>query len=312
MIAFGPIPSRRLGRSLGINNIPPKHCSYACVYCQVGATDRLRIKRGHFIPPEQIRAEVEAKLRAVQTVGDRVDTMTFVPDGEPTLDADLGRTIDLLKPLGIKIAVLTNSSLLTDPSLRKDLMKADYVSVKLDAASEKVWRTINRPHRRLRFTAMLDAIELFAGMFQGTFVTETMLVRGINDDERNITGVKRLLAHLKPSTAYLSIPTRPPAEHWVRPPSPEVLERAYQSWAEVHTSVELLTEYEGNDIGLSGEIEEAILSIASVHPIREDALREILGRTQTDWSVIRELILRGKLLQREYGNKNFFVRNLKH
>ena len=145
-IVFGPIPSRRLGRSLGINNIPPKVCSYSCIYCQIGATDSMSIKRNEYFSPKDILIEVSEKVKQLQSTGERIDYLTFVPDGEPTLDINLGKTIDLLKPLGIKIAVITNSSLLWDEEVQKDLFKADWVSVKIDTVDEKIWHKIDRPN----------------------------------------------------------------------------------------------------------------------------------------------------------------------
>jgi wyosine [tRNA(Phe)-imidazoG37] synthetase (radical SAM superfamily) len=110
MIAFGPVPSRRLGHSLGINNIPPKICTYSCVYCQVGRTINMQVKRKSFYKPEEVIHEVVKKIREAKNIGEPVDYLTFVPDGEPTLDVNLGNEIELLKTLGIKIAVITNSS----------------------------------------------------------------------------------------------------------------------------------------------------------------------------------------------------------
>ncbi|MEJ2097833.1 MAG: radical SAM protein, partial [Deltaproteobacteria bacterium] len=117
MIAFGPVPSRRLGRSLGINNIPPKVCSYSCVYCQVGKTRRMKVDRSPFYDPQEIYRDVKKKIAKAQKKGESVDYLTFVPDGEPTLDVNLGNEIELLKSLGPKIGVITNGSL----AWRKDV-----------------------------------------------------------------------------------------------------------------------------------------------------------------------------------------------
>ena len=124
---FGPVPSRRLGRSLGINNIPPKICSYSCVYCQLGRSLKMTSQRRAFYAPEALFAEVEQKLAALQRSHELVDYLTIVPDGEPTLDLNLGKLIKLLKTLGIRIAVITNASLLDDPGVREDLEQADWV-----------------------------------------------------------------------------------------------------------------------------------------------------------------------------------------
>jgi wyosine [tRNA(Phe)-imidazoG37] synthetase (radical SAM superfamily) len=165
-LVFGPIPSRRLGRSLGINNIPPKICSYSCIYCQVGVTDSMSIKREGYYSPNDILEEVSSKVKQLQDASEEIDFLTFVPDGEPTLDINLGKEIDLLKPLGIKIAVITNSSLIWDENVRKDLMKADWVSVKIDTVDEKIWHRLNRPYGKLELRKIIHGIKTFASAFK--------------------------------------------------------------------------------------------------------------------------------------------------
>ena len=187
MIIFGPVPSRRLGRSLGVNNIPPKVCSYSCIYCQVGATDSMSIKRKEFYSSDQIYYEVAEKVRQLNKVGEKIDNITFVPDGEPTLDINIGNTIEKLKSFGIKIAVITNASLIWDIQVQKDLMKADWVSLKIDSVIENIWRKINRPHGLLDLQKILHGIEEFAASFRGILVTETMLVKGVNDNRESLS-----------------------------------------------------------------------------------------------------------------------------
>ena len=146
MIAFGPVPSRRLGQSLGINNIPPKVCTYSCVYCQIGRTIKMDVHRKEYYNWDKILDDVRIKIRKVQESGETIDYITFVPDGEPTLDINLGREIEALGKFGIKIAVITNSSLLWRDDVRQELLDTNLVSVKVDSTREKIWRKINRPH----------------------------------------------------------------------------------------------------------------------------------------------------------------------
>ena len=167
MIAFGPVPSRRLGRSLGINNIPPKVCTYACVYCQLGRTPKMQTILAEFYNPHLILYTVREKIDTTMEVGETIDYLTFVPDGEPTLDANLGREIDLLRPLGIRIAIITNSSLIWRADVREALMKADWVSLKVDSTLEEVWRRVSRPHGALRLDSILDGALEFAKEFKG-------------------------------------------------------------------------------------------------------------------------------------------------
>ena len=186
MIVFGPIPSRRLGRSLGINNIPPKICSYSCVYCQVGLTDSMSIQRKEFYPPDEIVNEVYKRVDELKKADEKIDYISFVPDGEPTLDINLGQIIQLIRPLGTKIAVITNSSLLWDKTVREDLSNADWVSVKVDTTDEKAWHKINRPYGKLELQKILNGIKSFRNSYKGTLVTETMLVNKMNDSKDSL------------------------------------------------------------------------------------------------------------------------------
>lgn len=178
---FGPVPSRRLGRSLGINNIPPKICSYSCVYCQLGRTSRLRLERRTFYEPDKIRRDVEDKAREALRLGETVDYLTFVPDGEPTLDLHLGEEIRCLRGIALKIAVITNSSLIWRPDVREDLLLADWVSLKVDSLNPDIWRKVNRPHGGLSLGRILEGISEFARVFKGELATETMLIQGLNE-----------------------------------------------------------------------------------------------------------------------------------
>jgi wyosine [tRNA(Phe)-imidazoG37] synthetase (radical SAM superfamily) len=316
-IAFGPIPSRRLGRSLGVNNIPPKVCPYACVYCQLGRTMQMQMERQAFYEPEVIARAVRDKVERARAAGETIDYLTFVPDGEPTLDVNLGREIELLKTLRIKIAVISNSALVWREDVRQDLRKADWVSLKVDAVRAEVWRKIDRPHGSLELAAILDGALEFAGDLgrvpghpRGDLVTETMLVQGVNDGEEQVREVGDFLARLRPSIAYLSIPTRPPAEEWVRPPSEEAVNRAYQIFSERLDRVEYLIGYEGDAFTFTGDVVEDLLSITAVHPMREEAVGEFLARAGADWSVVRGLIAQGQMVEMGYQGRKFYMRKL--
>ncbi|RLF68121.1 MAG: radical SAM protein, partial [Thermoplasmata archaeon] len=216
MITFGPVPSRRLGRSLGINNIPYKICTYSCVYCQIGRTVNMTIKRRTFYDPMRVLKDVKIRLEEVHRKGERVDYVTFVPDGEPTLDINIGKTAALIGDLGIPVAIITNSSLLWREDVRQDLYNFDLVSLKLDAVSRDIWRRVNRPHRELSLERILDGILEFRKNYKGKLLTETMLIDGINY-EREIRKIADFVRKLSPDRAYIAVPIRPPAESWVRP-----------------------------------------------------------------------------------------------
>jgi len=310
MIAFGPVPSRRLGRSLGVNNIPDKVCSYACVYCQIGRTLRMEVKRRAFYEPERIFEEVSRKVQEAERSGERIDYVTFVPDGEPTLDVNLGREAEMLKGLGVPLAVLTNSSLIWREDVRNELLWFDFVSLKLDAVTDPMWRRIDRPHKSLGLDRILEGMLEFRDEFDGTLVTETMLINIPYNGE--LERIADFLAQLRPDRAYIAIPTRPPAERWVEPASEELINLAYQLFSEKlgESRVEYLIGYEGNAFASTGNIEEDILSITAVHPMREEALRELLRRSNADWSRVEKLLREGKLIELEYRGKRFYMRAL--
>ena len=310
MITFGPVPSRRLGRSLGINNIPPKICTYSCIYCQLGKTSNMKIQPQVFYPPSKIFKEVQKKVEKSREKGELIDYLTFVPDGEPTLDINLGQEIKLTKSLGIKIAVITNSSLIDKKIVQENLTKADLISFKIDSVEEEIWRKVDRPNRNLSLKDILNSMLKFKEIFKGKIITETMLVKDINDKSQHIRKVADFLGQLKPSRAYLSIPIRPPAENRVQSPSEEVINQDYHIFKEKVDQVECLIGYEGNAFAFTGEVEEDILSITSVHPMREDAMKNFLRRANSDWLLIERLIKQGKLVESEYEGHKFYIRKL--
>ncbi|MFW5708449.1 MAG: radical SAM protein [Bacteroidota bacterium] len=308
MIAFGPIPSRRLGVSLGINNIPgSKTCSYSCVYCQVGASLQYSITRRLCYAPELILSEVEKLLNKTS---DSVtpDYLTFVANGEPTLDINLGKAILLLKSLGIPVAVITNASLLSNDSVCEDLCLADWVSVKADAADETSWRKINRPHKGIDFTRHLQGLLHFAKHFPNKLQTETMLAAGFNDQPEILENTAETIYKINPATAWISIPTRPPAVKQVKAPVSEIINQAYQIFSEKGIPTKLILGFEGTETGFTGVIEEDILNICAVHPIREDTMQELLKKNQADNSVLDKLLKEEKIQHLRYNNHSFYLR----
>jgi wyosine [tRNA(Phe)-imidazoG37] synthetase (radical SAM superfamily) len=308
--SFGPVPSRRLGKSLGINNIPAKVCTYACVYCQVGQTTEMLGDRRAFYPSEDIFRDVQSRLAKAKETSERVDYLTFVPDGEPTLDVNLGKAIMLLKTLDAPVGVITNSSLLWREDVREELGRADWVSLKMDAVQEDIWRRINRPHNAIKLSRILDGMLAFAKTFSGKLVTETMLINGLNDNDACMKGVAGFLHALQPSQAYLSIPTRPPAQKQVRGPDEAALNRIYQLLADKVKQVEYLIGYEGDAFASTGDVEKDILSITAVHPMRKEAVRKMLFLAGSSWEVVDRLLARGDLAETKYDGHVFYLRRL--
>jgi len=308
MLAFGPVPSRRLGRSLGVNNIPPKVCTYSCAYCQLGRTHTMQIERQTFYQPQEIIEAVQTKVQMAQSAGEAIDYLTFVADGEPTLDLNLGQEIKQLKSLGIKVAVITNGSLIWREDVRAELQEADWVSLKVDAVQEKIWHQVDRPHRGLTLEAILKGMLEFSKTFKGELATETMLIENTNDSQEHIREIATFLAQLNPDIAYLSIPTRPPAEEWAHAPSEAVINHAYQILDKDVEHVEYLIGYEGEAFALTGNAEEDLLSITAVHPMRKEAVETFLKKAGTGWTVIDTLIAQGKLIEVEHEQNIFYMR----
>jgi len=290
MISFGPVPSRRLGKSLGINNIvTPKTCSYNCIYCQAGRTIRKCSKRESFFKPEFIYEEVTKHLNKLDR-NNYPDYLTFVSNGEPTLDINLGRAVKLLKGTGLPIAIITNSSMLSWKSVREDLCMADWVSLKIDTTDSITWNLINRPAEKLDFEEILRSICLFKDLFKGFLCTETMLTGGINSPIENIGPLAEFIQKINPLKAYLSIPIRPPLERFVKIPDADSINLAWQIFKARQIYTELLTGYEGTETGYTGNIYDDILNITAVHPLREDSLVKLLQNDNSDYEVVNSLI----------------------
>ena len=308
MISFGPVPSRRLGKSLGINNVAfGKVCSYSCVYCQVGITHKFSNQRQKFYDPEVICSEVKKQM-AKLSVADQPDYLTFVANGEPTLDINLGRSIEKLKLFNIPVAVITNASLLIDPQVRADLLPVDWVSVKIDAGNEDVWKKLNRPADKIDFEMYVKGLITFSNVYKGKLVSETMLVKGLNDTPEELNQVVTVLKSVQPSIAYISVPTRPPAVKSVLPPDEEDINLAYQLFSENQLKTELILGFEGTDTGFTGNAIDDILNICSVHPIRQDTMNELLKKDQVNPGILTKLLDDNYIKRTEYKSNVFYIR----
>ena len=222
---YGPIPSRRLGRSLGVSPIPKKACNYSCVYCQLGRTDKMTNTRQEYFPLEDILAEFD---RHYGDKGDDFfDVVTIVGEGEPTLYSRLGRLItELKKRTNRPVAVITNSALMYDEDTRKELMGADIVLPSLDAYDEESFRKIDRPHGSLHFDRVFAGLEKFTKEYKGQLWLEIMLMDGVNDDDESLDKFKALVDRLRTDRVYINTPVRPPAEADINVCTPERLEKA--------------------------------------------------------------------------------------
>jgi wyosine [tRNA(Phe)-imidazoG37] synthetase (radical SAM superfamily) len=306
-LIFGIVPSRRLGKSMGVNNIPHKVCSYSCAYCQIGKVLKMQVKRTVFYPTDLIVRQLEKKLNGL-FAKDLPDYITLVPDGEPTLDLHLGELITKIKPFGFPVAVITNSSLLDDKNIQAELMKADYISLKVDTVNQASWKMINKPHKKLNLESILTAIQDFSKIFNGKLVTETMLIRGVNDSEAELAALAHHLKNIKPDIAYLAIPTRPPAFAGTFASDEENVAQAYEIFNQHGLPTELLTGYEGNDFASTGNFTDDLLSITAVHPMRKDAVFELMERSEATENDFNKLIENGLIKKIVFQDKEFYLR----
>jgi len=306
-IIFGPVPSRRLGRSIGVNNIPHKICSYSCVYCQVGKVDKMQINRREFYPPDSIINQVDRKLYCLNAK-DFPDYITIVPDGEPTLDIHLGELIVKLKTYGILVAVITNGSLIDNKSVQAELMLADYVSIKIDTVNHITWRSVNKPHKALHLRSILKAIHDFSKSFSGQLVTESMLLKDVNDSDEELEALAQFLQDIRPNIAYIAIPTRPPAFEGIFPADETAVTLAYEIFSRHNLTAEMLTGYEGNAFASSGNFTDDMLSITAVHPMRRDAVLELMAKSNATEESLNLLIDNGLIKIINFNNQDYFLR----
>ncbi|MCQ5376890.1 MAG: radical SAM protein [Candidatus Methanomethylicia archaeon] len=288
--------------------MPAKHCTYSCVYCQAGRTPNPEIERRRFFDPKTVFSEVQEKHGQLISSGGKVDYITFVPDGEPTLDNQIGSSIRLLKEIGIPVAVITNASLLWRGDVVGDLAEADLVSIKVDATDVGAWRRVNRPHGGLILERVLRGISEFASSYKGDLISETMLVGGHGQD---VQGIAYFLSGLGPlKKAYISTVTRPPAEASAGIPSDAELRSALRIFEENlgRGRAAVIAEHEGDlpYVG-SGDLEGEILGIAAVHPLREEALAIFVSSAGGEWGLVERLVSEGKLEVMLHGGIRYYL-----
>lgn len=269
---FGPVLSRRLGRSLGIDTLPAKICTYDCIYCECGTTTERSIERKPFIPVQDILDELKGKL---ETAPHPPDTITLAGSGEPTLYSPLGELIRGIKEItSIKVAVLTNGSLICREDVAEDLMVADLVLPSLDTAVESTFCTLNRPHPELDIKEILNGLIRFREMFKGRIWLEILFCRGINDDSYEITALKEAVSAIKPHLIQINTVVRPPTEEFAAPLNRVQLERIQASFGGTPVIVGEAPRIEGE---ASIEGEEMILEIIRRRPLTSDDIADHLG-----------------------------------
>lgn len=270
---FGPVPSRRLGQSLGIDPVPLKTCNWNCVYCQLGRSKPLVNERCEYFPRAEILAEVEQALTS-HAPGE-IDWVTFVGSGETTLHTSIGWLIRQVKSLThLLVAVITNGALLYLPEMRLELSPADAVLPSLDAGNARLYRKLNRPHSEASFKRLVGGLAAFRKEYQGKLWVEVMLVRGLNDSGPALIEIAAALREIQPDEVHILQPDRPPVETWVQPPDEEGLLRARAILGDIARVVHPAS---GSfDLSSTESLVDAVVGIITRHPMREEELVETL------------------------------------
>lgn len=309
-MAFGPVPSRRLGLSVGVNTVPMKTCTYSCVYCQLGPTTDLTVDRESYYQSDSV---VRAALECIDRAPTRPDYVTFIGQGEPSLASNVGEIHDDLKAQwNGKTALLTNGSLLWDPEVRESSLAFDIVLPTVSVCSEEMFRRIHRPHRSLSFKKVIDGITSFSESYSSRLWIETMLIAGVNDDEASLQAIGELLKPVKLDCVHVATPIRPPSEKWVRCSPRESIELALRILPRAIDT----TSPEGEvPPSLTEDIVRHLLDIASVHPLREDQAIDLIvssGRCRIDASMMLDSLEESSDLERrEYAGRVFYTKTRK-
>ena len=301
---YGPVPSRRLGLSLGISPIPKKACNYSCVYCQLGRTDKMTNTRQLFFPVEEIIREFDAFLNKNVSF----DVVTIVGEGEPTLYLGLGKLISEIKHRTEKpVAVITNGALLYDRDMREELKEADIVLPTLDAYDEDTFKKINRPHGSISYKSVIQGLKDFSREYEGELWVEIMLIQGMNDDDASLEKLKKILKEISYDRIYINTPVRPPAESDVKAIDNERMKSAVEILNGI--SIELL-ESEGFYSDTEDDL-EAVISIIKRHPMNQHEIEGFLESRKC--SDIRGIIdnLRDDLRKKVINYKGYDTFRLK-
>jgi len=305
---YGPVPSRRLGRSLGIDPIPSKTCNYQCIYCQLGKTTNFTNNRKNYYAKNKIISEME---KAVKQNENKFDYITFVGSGEPTLYKDLGDLILKAKDFSNKpICVITNGGLLYEREVRDSLMLADIVLPSLDAGDEKSFIKINRPHPSIKFNKVIQGFIDFKNNFKGKFWIEIMIMKGINDSKEELMKIKEQIDLIKPDRIDINVPIRPPMEDWVKIPDPSLIVILNEIFGEYNN-------INFPEIGkfsiYSLNFERELLRIIERHPMKQEQILETFLSENFDankiMSSLNLLEKQKKIKKVMYNNQAFWRLN---
>jgi wyosine [tRNA(Phe)-imidazoG37] synthetase (radical SAM superfamily) len=299
---FGPVPSRRLGFSLGVDPVVPKTCTLDCVYCELGSTTDLTVERRPYVPVDGILEELGARLAEHPDL----DFITLSGSGEPTLNSDIGRLIDGIKAMtDVPVAVLTNGTLLADPAVRSALMRADVVAPSLDAVSEASFQAVNRPHESLDAAAIVDGLITFADEYSGRIWLEVVFVEGLNDDSDEIDRLAAIIERVKPDRVHVNTVVRPPAVPDSRALSAE---RLSEIAARLGPSAEVIASASGPPQATAvSDASDIAIAMAARRPVTAHDVARSTGTSQASAAkMLNELVEKGVLSVVRHGETLYY------
>jgi len=297
---FGPVPSRRLGRSLGVDLVPFKTCSYDCIYCQLGRTTNKTLERKEWVPIDKVIEQLKKKLNS------KPDYITLSGSGEPTLYSRLDELILKIKDItDVPVAVLTNGSLLWMPQVRYALKYADMVVPSLDAGNNFFFQYVNRPHPDITFNKMLQGLMEFRIDYSGCYWLEVFLLAGVTTPESEVENLRNCIASIEPDKVQVNTVTRPPAEGFAEPVP---LKQLQAITAKLYDKAEVIADYSGvhKQQDFSARCED-VLTLLQRRPCSIEDISTGLGLHRNEVvKYIEELSSKGKIESKLQKNKLFY------
>ncbi len=298
---YGPVPSRRLGYSLGVDVVPYKVCSLNCIYCQLGRTTLLTIERGEYVSPSDIIKEIQSFLKKNK----KIDHITFSGSGEPALNLGIGEMIKGVKEItSIPVAVLTNGTLLFKKDVQLAFSNADIVIPSLDSATSKGFLKINRPHSSLKINKIIEGIAKFRSAYKGKLWLEIMLVKNFNDTPQELEALKEAVRCINPDKIHLNTVVRPPAEDFAEPLSIEELEKIKKFFGE---KAEIIVSFKKRRREYNVELKYAIVETVKRRPMTVENIASVLGVSPNQIiKCVEKLVAVNKIKEIRYKDKIFY------
>jgi len=300
---YGPVPSRRLGRSLGIDLVPHKICTYDCIYCQIGNTTDKTLVRKEYVPVKEVLEELR---RFLEEETSSIDHLSLSGSGEPTLHSQIRLVIEGIKAItSIPIAVITNGSLLYEEEVRQDLLRADIVLPSLDAVTPEVFTKINRPRPGFSIEKVIEGMVKFRKVYKGKIWLEILFCKGVNDGKEELLKMKKVVDRIQPDRIHLNTVVRPPSEKWVLPLDEAEMEKIKEFFGE---KAEIISEFDRHPSSIpERDIKEEILKILRRRPLSISDLSKGMGISQNELDrYIKPLIQEGKIQTRNFGDSIYY------